>query len=126
MTKAKRENVWKYLSNMDNHAKMEPSVEKIELDGPFESGTKGRTIAKEYIQGWELKDVKKWKQFTIIGKTPENKGFLSFSWIFDDATDGTRILQRIIAEGPQIDEYLNEFGQMKKGAVRAMGTLENE
>ena len=44
LTKAPRMLVWTYWTDLSNHAKLEPGVERIELDGPFVTGTRGRTI----------------------------------------------------------------------------------
>lgn len=125
-TKAKRENVWNYWTNMDNHTKMESSVEKIALNGPFASGTKGRTIAKDYTQEWELINVVRASQFTITGKTPDTQGFLSFSWKFEDRSTGTQLQQRIVAEGPQVEEYRHVFLEMETGAAASMDALAKE
>lgn len=40
-TEANRMDAWAYWSDTDNNAKMEPGVKRIELDGPFETGTTG-------------------------------------------------------------------------------------
>ena len=93
---------------MDNHAKMEPDVERIELDGPFESGTTGRTITKSYLQELELSEVSEGKHFTIVGKTPDGMGFLSFAWSFEDEGERTQMTQKIEAEGPQVEGYLDD------------------
>ncbi len=53
-TEAKRKDAWDYWSNMDNHAKMEPGVVRIEVDGPFETGTTARTVTKDHTQELEL------------------------------------------------------------------------
>lgn len=37
-SKAKREDVWNFMSDMSNQVRMEAAVEHIELDGPFETG----------------------------------------------------------------------------------------
>jgi len=53
-------------------------------------------------------------------------GFLSFTWSFEDEGMGTRMTQKIKAGGPQVEEYLNEFRQMEKGAVIGMARLVEE
>jgi hypothetical protein len=125
-TNANSKNVWNYWSNMDNHAKMEPGVDKIELDGPFETGTTGRTITKYYTQEFVLSEVSAGNHFTIIGKTPDGTGFLSFTWSFEDDGKGTRMTEKIIAEGTKVEEYLDAFRQMEKGAVIGMERLVEE
>jgi|GEM_PF-5579392 len=125
-TQAKRQLAWRYWTDMHNHAKLESSVEKIELDGRFKSETLGRTITKEYTQEWRLENVVKESQFVIIGKTSDNKGYLSFTWIFEDENQGTRLQQIIEAEGPQVEEYRYVFLEMEKGAVAGMDRLREE
>ena len=125
-TKAQRRDAWNFWSNMDNHAKMEPGVDRIELDGPFATGTTGRTITKYYIQEFELAEVLAENHFTTIGKTPDGMGFLSFTWSFEDEGKGTRMTQKIKARGPQVEQYLDVFRQMEKGAVIGMALLAEE
>jgi hypothetical protein len=37
--------------------RLEPGVERIELDGPFATGTTGRTVAPDFTREWRLSDV---------------------------------------------------------------------
>ena len=76
-TSISRSVAWAFWSDMQNHAEMEQV--KIELDGPFQTGTKGRTITSNWRQEWELNDVVQEKRFVITGR---ESGFeLSFAWI---------------------------------------------
>ena len=52
-----RDVAWAFWANMSNHER-EPGVEIIEIDGPFVTGTKGRTITADGRQEWELTDVR--------------------------------------------------------------------
>ena len=122
-TNACRRDVWAYWSDMRNHAKMEPGVEKIELDGPFATGTTGRTITANYRQEWELSEVIPEKRFVITG---EDAGFtLSFAWDFGDEGTGTRMTQRITANGPetQMKQWADALRQMEINAPKAMAPL---
>ena len=76
VTNARRMDAWAYWSDLSNHAK-EPGVEKIELDGPFATGTTGRTIGTGFQQEWELTDVVEGRRFGITGFTPDGDGALS-------------------------------------------------
>lgn len=125
-TKANRMDAWNYWTDVENHAKMEPGVKKIELDGPFETGTPGRTITEDYAQEWKLANVIEGKQFTIIGYTPDGEGSLSFSWTFEDEDAGTRMTQHIKATGSTVEEHPEEFRQMEKGAPKGMAKLASE
>jgi uncharacterized protein YndB with AHSA1/START domain len=122
-TQATRMDAWEYWTDMDNHAKMESSVEKIELDGPFEAGTKGRTITKDYTQVLEIIEVVKGKRFTVMSYTPEETGSLRFTWTFEDEEGGTRMTNLIKATGPQVEEYPEEFRQMEKNIPKGMARL---
>ena len=40
---------WAFWSDLRNHMRLEPGVERIELDGPFATGTTGRTARRSSI-----------------------------------------------------------------------------
>src|SRR4051812_24228086 len=125
-TVTNRKKAWSFWADMSNHAKMEPGIARIELDGPFALGTRGRTIAGEFTQEWKLTEVKEGKRFVITGITPDGQGRLSFAWDFEDDDSGTRITQQISASGPQVEEYLDVLRQMEDGASKGMSRLANE
>jgi Polyketide cyclase / dehydrase and lipid transport len=125
-TIANRKDVWVYWSDFRNHAKMEPAVERIELDGPFASGTKGRTVAKDFTQEWEVAEVVDGRHFVITGLTPDGAGSLSFAWEFEDEGTGTRMTHRITATGPAVEEHIETFRQMEVGARKDMARLASE
>lgn len=120
-TKASRPIVWEYMSDMENHAK-EPGVERIEFEGPFVQGAKGRTITADYTQDWELAEVVKGRRFVILGRTPDG-GALSFAWDFEDEGSGTKMTQRIHATGALLDVYMDEMRAMEVNAPKAMAQL---
>ncbi len=122
-TNASRMAVWAYWSDLSNHAKMEPGVERIELDGPFATGTTGRTIATEFQQDWALSDVVEGRRFGITGFTADGNGVLSFCWDFKDEDDGTRVTYRIRASGPELDKHRDMFRQMEIRAPKALVRL---
>ena len=122
-TNAPRTAVWTYWTDLSNHARMEPGVERIELDGPFATGTRGRTIADEFEQEWELTDVVEGKRFAITGFAPDAKGTLVFSWNFRDQGEGTCITYRIRASGPDVAQHLGVFRQMERAAPAALARL---
>ena len=122
VTKAPRSIAWTFWSNLRNH-ELEPGVERIELDGPFETGTTGWTIANGYQQEWKLADVVFGKRFVITGLTADGRGSLSFDWEFDDHGPGTRMTQRISATGPNVENNLEVFRQMEVTAPQGMAQL---
>jgi hypothetical protein len=122
-TVTNRKKAWDFWADMSNHAKMEPGIKRIELDGPFASGTKGRTIIGEFTQEWKLTEVSEGKRFVITGITPDGEGRLSFAWDFEDDGSGTRITQQISAYGPQVEEYLDVLREMGDNTPKVMSRL---
>ena len=123
ITKAHRSDAWAYWSELQNHARFEPGVERIELDGPFVTGMTGRTISSGLTQEWQLTEVIEGRRFVITGFTPDGSGALSFAWDFDVGGGGTRMTQRIRAYGPQLEEYREVFDQMAANAPGGMARL---
>jgi carbon monoxide dehydrogenase subunit G len=122
-TKASPADAWSFWTDMNNHVRFEPGVKRIELDGPFQTGTTGRTIAETFTQEFELWDVFEEQRFTLIGYTPDRTGSLSFTWIFEPTGEGTRMRQRIHARGPGLAEHMDELRQMEVGAPQGMARL---
>lgn len=122
-TIARREDAWAYWSDMRNHAKMEPGVERIELDGPFETGTTGRTITKEFTQEWELTEVVEKRRWIITGYTSDGAGSLSFAWEFADEGPGTRMTQTIRATGRVVQDQMEELRHMERNAPKGTARL---
>ena len=114
---------WSYWSHLDNHVNLEPGVESIELDGPFVTGTAGRTISSGFQQEWQLRDVLEGRRFGITGFTPDGRGTLGFSWDFEDEGDGTRITYRIQARGPDVEQDLEVLRQMEVNAPKGLAEL---
>jgi Polyketide cyclase / dehydrase and lipid transport len=68
-TRASRTDAWAYWSDMCNHMRLEPGIERIELDGPFATGTTGRTVALGITSEWRLSDVVPQRHFATTGVT---------------------------------------------------------
>lgn len=126
LTSARREDAWAYWADLRNHARLEPGVERIELDGPFATGTTGRTIAAGFVQEWQLTEVVDGQRYVLTGFTPDGAGALSFAWEFEEEETGTRLRQRIRAYGPEVEAHLEEFRQMEVGAPQGMARLAAE
>lgn len=122
-THASRVAAWTYWTDLENHARMEPGVERIELDGPFVAGTTGRTISAGSAQEWVLAEVIDHERFVVTGYTADRRGSLSFSWDFVDDGDGTRMTQRITATGPDLESHRPIFDTMEKRAPEALAEL---
>ena len=122
VTKAPRARVWAYWTDLRNH-ESEPGVERIELDGPFETGTTGRTVTAQYTQEWTLVDVVPLEHFAIVGMTPDASGSLSFSWELKEHPSGTHITYRIRAEGPQVEDSREELAGLEARAATGLTQL---
>ena len=122
VTRASRGVAWAFLTNFDNHLE-ETSVERIELDGRFLTGTRGRTIMTHATQEWTLEDVVSETHFAIVGQTPDERGTLSFSWSFTDVPGGTRITYQIAARGPHVQQDAQELEGMGRRAPHALQEL---
>lgn len=123
-TEAKRKDAWNYWSDFDNHVRMEPGVKRIELDGPVETGTTGRTVTEAYTQEWKLAEVIEQERIVITGHSPD--GMLGFTWNFKDEGSGTRMTQQIKASKSLVEKFPDEFRQMKKHVPEAMARLAEE
>lgn len=121
VTVTDRDRAWEFWSDMQNHADMEGVV--IELDGPFRTGTRGRTISSHHTQEWELSEVVPKKRFVVTGRDGDFS--LSFAWDFHDDGTGTKMIQRIYAEGPPtaMEKWKDVFRQMKETAPQNMRRL---
>ena len=125
-TKASRKIAWDFLSDMSNQVRMESSIERIELDGPFVTGTNGRTVTKDYTQEWKLNKVIEREQFEITGITDNQDANMVFRWTFEDAGTGSRLIQHIKATGSQVENYMEIFRGMEKNVPNRMTVLKEE
>lgn len=123
VTKASRMAAWSYWTNMDHHVALEPDVKKIELDGPFVAGTTGRSITSKFQQEWQLVDVVEGSRFGIRGFTPDRRGTLTFSWVFEDEDAGTRIIYRISANGPDVEQHTKVWRAFEVNAPKGLDVL---
>ena len=101
----KREVAWRFWSNVENWARVDPGVEFVKLDGPFAAGTKGTT--KPVGQGpteWQLIEVDPERRATIDITLPG--AVVRFQWVFAETSDGgTRMTQTISVTGERAEEY---------------------
>jgi hypothetical protein len=84
-----RDFAWRFWSDVDNWARVDPAVESVEIDGPFDSGTCGVT----HIRGgtpaaWRLIDVKNGESAIIEIAAPG--AAIHFHWVFKESAMGTR------------------------------------
>ncbi|MGI9455391.1 MAG: hypothetical protein ACR2NU_02455 [Aeoliella sp.] len=120
-TKLSRSFAWKFWSNLKNHAELEGVT--IELDGPFQTGTKGRTITTNSRQEWVLSEVIDEKRFVITGR--EANFGLSFAWEFEDEGTGVRMTHIISADGSDAEmrKWECTLHQMELNAPKSLERL---
>ena len=123
VTKSNRTSVWNFMTDMSNQVRMESAVEAIELDGPFETATRGRTIMKEYTQEWILDDVVEEQEFTIVGQTEGQDFSLSFCWKMEDEREGTRLTQTISAKGADVENFREILRGMGRTCPQKIGAV---
>jgi len=125
-THSNRLAVWNFMTDMSNQVRMESAVEAIELEGPFETGTKGRTIMKEYTQEWVLDEVVEEQEFTIVGQTEGQDFSLSFCWKMEDEREGTRLTQIISAKGADTENFREILNGMEEHVPKRLAELAKE
>ena len=126
ITRTNRSAVWNFMADMSNQVRMESAVKAIELDGPFESGTRGRTIMEAYTQEWILEDVVLERQFTIVGQTEGQDFSLSFCWQMEDEDAGTRLTQIISAKGADLENFREILSGMEDHVPKRLAQLVEE
>jgi hypothetical protein len=109
---ANRQTVWKFVTNIDNLAKIEgDAVESMTLDGPYQTGSKGTTKMRgqEPIH-WRLAEVEPpSRNVTEIELTG---AVLRFHWTYEELPDTrTRLSQHIVLEGSGGRKDTHRIGQ---------------
>lgn len=128
--RAALDDAWEFWTNVDNWM-LDPAIESIEIDGPFEKGARGltRTVEGQRIE-WTLEEVGQHNTATIEIPMPGAVG--RFHWRFVGLGDGeVMITQRITLSGVRADDYLpmmNEsFEQgIREGMTRLASELTHE
>jgi Polyketide cyclase / dehydrase and lipid transport len=118
-----REFAWKFWTNVDNWAVVDPAVEWAKLEGPFIAGTKGRTKPRGSDPNeWKLAEVEEGSRAVIEIAGPG--ATVKFHWSFTDITGGgTRMTQKVILEGERAAEYEEGMRQLEKGIPYGMERL---
>ena len=106
---------------MQNHARLEGVT--IELDGPFQTGTRGCTISPQMRQDWVLSEVVPEQRFVVSGRDGDFE--LNFAWDFEDEGEGTRLTQTITARGSEatLRAWSEVLEQMRATAPQAIEKL---
>ena len=114
---------WKFWTNVDNWAAVDPAVEWAKLEGPFIAGTKGRTKSLGADPNeWKLAEVEEGRRAVIEITAPG--ATVKFHWSFTDMTGGgARITQKVTLEGERAAEYEEGMKLLEKEMPPGMERL---
>ena len=118
-----RDMAWKFWTNIDNWAVVDPAVEWAKLEGPFIAGTKGRTKPRGADPNeWKLAEVEEGKRAVIELAAPG--ATMKFHWSFADLPGGgVRLTQIITFEGERAAEYEEGMKMLEKEVPSGMERL---
>ena len=95
---AAAEFAWAYWTHVPNW-RLDADVESVEIDGPFATGTRGRTRSKSSgVVDWRIVEAEPGR---AVIEAPLPGAVLRFCWRFEEATEGTRMTQRCLLQGAQ-------------------------
>jgi uncharacterized protein YndB with AHSA1/START domain len=109
---ASRQTVWKFVSNIDNLARVEgDAVESMTLDGPFQAGARGTTKMRgQEPTHWRLAEVEPPERAVYEMELPG--AVVRFNWTYEELTEGrTRLSQHIVLDGPGAEAYVPAMEQ---------------
>jgi hypothetical protein len=119
-----RDFAWRFWTNVENWAAVDPGVEFAQLHGPFAAGTQG--VAKPCggdVAEWRLAEVEDCTRAVVEISVPG--GVLKFLWRFEDSpSGGARITQQVWIEGERADDTVGQIApEMEKGIPQGMQKL---
>ena len=105
---------WAFWTDVRNWA-IDADVDRIEIDGPFAAGTRGRTLSKSSGRiEWQLAEVAPGHAVIIM---PVDGAAARCVWTFEEIETGVRMTQRMSLEGPKAAGYAATFGPMLEAGV---------
>ena len=120
---AAREAAWQFWSDVGNWTMVDPAVEWVRLDGPFEAGTCGHTkpVGAPPTK-WTLVAVEPGRRAVIELAAPG--AVVRFVWMLDDDSGGgTTLKQRVELEGDQALQYLDAIQVLAENIPAGMNKL---
>jgi hypothetical protein len=114
---------WRFWTDMNNWAIVDPAVEWAKLDGPFMAGAGGITKPKgsEPIE-WKVAAVREGQEAIIEISLPG--AVLHFTWIFDGlGNQRTRITQRVSLNADRNEDYFEAMAGLRIGIPAGMQKL---
>jgi hypothetical protein len=120
---AGREFAWAFWSDVGNWAAVDPSVESVELDGPFAAGTCGETRPRGGGPvKWRLGEVNGGRGAVVEISLPG--ALLRFAWEFEELSEGvTRMTQRVTMEGERAGDYVEGMKVLEQNMPAGMDRL---
>lgn len=119
-----RDFAWRFWTNVENWAAVDPGVEFAELRGPFAAGTRGVTKPRgQELVEWRIAEVENGACAVIEISVPG--AVAKFFWKFEDLpSGGTRITQQFWVEGERADEVAAQIApELEKGMPQGMQKL---
>ena len=112
---------WNFWTNVSNWT-LDADVDTVELHGPFAPGTHGLTQSKSLGQiKWRIAEVQPGKAALEF---PAPGVLATFTWLFEDIGQRTRIAQRASFSGEQAAIYAKSIGpNLQSGALPGMHKL---
>jgi hypothetical protein len=122
-----RQFAWDFWSNVSNWISVDSSLESVSLDGPFETGTRGRTKPSGQRElEWRLSSVDAPAAATIEIAAPG--AVLRCAWSFEEqGARKTKLVQRLTIEGEQAEMYIEGIGpELTRTMPSGMANLAGE
>jgi hypothetical protein len=118
-----RKFAWAFWSEVGNWAAVDPSVESVRLDGPFEAGARGETRTRRGGPvEWRLAEVNEESGAVVEMSMPG--AVLRFALTFEESCEGgTRITQRVTLEGERAGEYAEGMKTLEQNMPAGMSRL---
>lgn len=119
-----RDFAWRFWTNVENWAAVDPGVEFAQLHGPFAAGTQGVTKPRGGdVVEWRLAEVEDCTRALVEISVPG--AVIKFLWTFQDLPgNGTQITQRVWIEGERADDYVGQIApELEKGMPQGMQRL---
>jgi hypothetical protein len=110
-----QEFAWTFWTKVSNWI-LDPDLESVQLDGPFENGSKGTSVSRSSGQiDWQLADVEPGRAATVEITFPGAVG--RFRWTFETAGKGTRITQNVSIDGPHAQDFVHVMSANLEGGI---------
>jgi hypothetical protein len=102
---------WRFWTNVDNWRIYDPSIEAVDLDGPFAAGTNGATRTNDgRALKWKIISIEDGSS-AVIDAYPM-AAILRYIWKYEDTpSGGTRITQQVEIRGTMASVYTATLGK---------------